>query len=203
MNVQERTFTAKLRSCKTTFNNLYWGFLQTKQQEWWQEIAIQYRKKNNSILHIVAFLYKLHISKSIKSITYKPQPAVVETPPKPAVVETPPKPAVVETPPQPAVVETPPKPAVVETPPQPSVVETSPKPVVVEEPVIKKQRFLGAIRHTPLSNYKEWRKAKMGMKTSEKVETKIFSKWKIEDNFDPKKYNKNIPWFNYIDENMI
>ena len=158
MNVQERTFTAKLRSCKTTFNNLYWGFLQTKQQEWWQEIAIQYRKKNNSILHIVAFLYKLHISKSIKSITYKPLPAVVETPPK---------------------------------------------PVVVEEPVIKKQRFLGAIRHTPLSNYKEWRKAKMGMKTSEKVETKIFSKWKIEDNFDPKKYNKNVPWFNYIDENMI
>ena len=45
MNVQERTFTTKLRSCKTTFNNLYWGFLQTKQQELWQEIAIQYKKK--------------------------------------------------------------------------------------------------------------------------------------------------------------
>ena len=149
MNVQERAFTTKLRSCKTTFNNLYWGFLQTKQQEWWQEIAIQYRKKNNSILHILAFLYKIHISKSIKSITHKPKPVVV-----------------------------------------------------VEAPPIKKPKFLGAIRHTPLSNYKEWRKVKMGIKTSEKIETNKLSKWKIEDNFDPKKYNKNVPWFNYIYENM-
>ena len=43
----------------------------------------------------------------------------------------------------------------------------------------------------------------MGIKTNEKIETKLFSEWKIKDKFDPKKYNKNIPWFNYIDENMI
>ena len=43
----------------------------------------------------------------------------------------------------------------------------------------------------------------MGMKTSEKVETIKFSEWKKADNFDPKKYNKNVPWFNYINENMI
>ena len=45
----------------------------------------------------------------------------------------------------------------------------------------------------------------MGIKTNEKIETKIFSEWKKEDNFDPspKKYNKNVPWFNYINENMI
>ena len=172
MNVQERTFTTKLRSCKTTFNNLYWGFLQTKQQELWQEIAIQYKKKNNSILHIVAFLYKIYISKSIKSITHKTNSIdVIETSPKPIVV-----------------VEAPPKPI-----------------VVVEKQPIKKQKFLGAVRHTPLSNYKEWRKAEMGIKTNEKIETKIFSEWKKEDNFDPspKKYNKNVPWFNYINENMI
>ena len=167
MNVQEKTFTTKLRNCKTTFNNLYWGFLQTKQQELWQEIAIQYRKKNNSILHIVALLYKIHIYKSIKSITHKPKPIVVSPPTKPVVVSPP------------------------------------TKPVVVSPPTIKKQKFLGAIKHTPLSNYKEWRKAEMGIKTNEKIETKLFSEWKIKDKFDPKKYNKNIPWFNYIDENMI
>ena len=194
MNIQEKAFTTKLRTCKTTFNNLYWGFLQTKQQEWWQEIVVQYKKKNNSIVHIIAFLYKLHISKSIPSITHKPKPPIVKSLPESKEVKSPQKTEVVESPPESKIVE---------SPPESKVVESLPKSEVVESSPIKKQKFLGAIRHTPLSNYKEWRKAKMGMKTNEKVETKIFSEWKKEDNFDPKKYNKNIPWFNYINENMI
>jgi len=167
MDCNNKILTKSLRTCKTTFNNLYWGFLQSHQQELWQELILRYKNKHDSVLHIVAFLYKIYmyklkISHKVKTIK-SPEPA------KPVELTKP--------------------------------VE----PVKSVEPtkLVKKEKFLGAIRHTPLSNYKEWKKSEMGFKTSDKVETKLFSEWKKKDNFNPKLYNKDVPWFNYISENML
>ena len=145
---------------------MYWGFLASKQQDLWMSIAFQYKKKNsNNILHIVAFLYKIYLTKSIKSISSKQEPKSEVSQPK-----------------------------------QKSEPEVSqPKQETVTH---KKQKFTGAYRHTPGSNYKEWKKAQNNIKTYEKVETKLFNKWKEEDDFNPKKYNDSVPWFEYIDKYM-
>ena len=157
MTATEQQFIDTIRKCKTNINNMYWGFLLSKQHELWQTIATQYKKKyTNNPLHIVAFLYKLYLRKPIKHVTPKQQLVT----PKPELV--------------------------------------TPK----QQQVSTKQKFRGAYRHTAGSNYKEWKKSQKGIKTHEKIETKIFNKWKIEDNFDPKKYNKTVPWFEYIDTYM-
>jgi len=156
---------------------MYWGFLASKQQDLWMSIAFQYKKKNsNNILHIVAFLYKIYLTKSIKSISTKQEPKSEVSQPK-----------------QKSEPE-------VSQPKQKSEPEVSqPKQETVTH---KKQKFTGAYRHTPGSNYKEWKKAQNNIKTYEKVETKLFNKWKEEDDFNPKKYNDSVPWFEYIDKYM-
>ena len=166
MNSSEHLFIDKFRKYKTSINNMYWGFLASKQQDLWMSIAFQYKKKNsNNILHIVAFLYKIYLTKSIKSISSKQEPKSEVSQPK-----------------------------------QKSEPEVSqPKQETVTH---KKQKFTGAYRHTPGSNYKEWKKAQNNIKTYEKVETKLFNKWKEEDDFNPKKYNDSVPWFEYIDKYM-
>ena len=178
MTATEQQFIDTIRKCKTNINNMYWGFLLSKQHELWQTIATQYKKKyTNNPLHIVAFLYKLYLRKPIKHVTPKQQLVT----PKPELVT--PKQQQVST-----------KPELV-----------TPKPELVtpkQQQVSTKQKFRGAYRHTAGSNYKEWKKSQKGIKTHEKIETKIFNKWKIEDNFDPKKYNKTVPWFEYIDTYM-
>ena len=158
---------------------MYWGFLASKQQDLWVSIASQYKKKNsNNILHIVAFLYKIYLTKSTKSISSKTKQEVKQD---------------VSQPKQQAKQD-------VSQPKQQAKQDVSqPKQESVTH---KKQKFTGAYRHTPGSNYKEWKKAQNNIKTHEKVETKLFNKWKEEDAFDPKKYNDSVPWFEYIDKYM-
>jgi len=167
---------------------MYWGFLASKQQDLWMSIAFQYKKKNsNNILHIVAFLYKIYLTKSIKSISSKQEPKSEVSQPK---QKSEPE---VSQPKQKSEPE-------VSQPKQKSEPEVSqPKQETVTH---KKQKFTGAYRHTPGSNYKEWKKAQNNIKTYEKVETKLFNKWKEEDDFNPKKYNDSVPWFEYIDKYM-
>jgi len=178
---------------------MYWGFLASKQQDLWMSIAFQYKKKNsNNILHIVAFLYKIYLTKSIKSISSKQEPKSEVSQPK---QKSEPE---VSQPKQKSEPE-------VSQPKQKSEPEVS-QPKQKSEPEVsqpkqetvthKKQKFTGAYRHTPGSNYKEWKKAQNNIKTYEKVETKLFNKWKEEDDFNPKKYNDSVPWFEYIDKYM-
>ena len=151
---------------------MYWSFLQTKQQEWWQEIVSQYKKKHNSIIHLVSFLYKLYISKTKLVKTVKSVEHVKHVEPTKSV--------------------------------EPVKPVESVKPVEPVKPVVKRPKCYCANKHTPLSNYKEWKKNQMGFKSSDSVPTNIMNKWQKEDNFDknPKKYTANLPWYNYITLNM-
>ena len=158
---------------------MYWGFLASKQQDLWVSIASQYKKKNsNNILHIVAFLYKIYLTKSTKSISSKTKQEVKQdvSQPKQEVKQNFSQPK--------------------------QEVKQDISQSKQESVTHKKQKFTGAYRHTPGSNYKEWKKAQNNIKTHEKVETKLFNKWKEEDAFDPKKYNDSVPWFEYIDKYM-
>ena len=177
MNSSEHLFIDKFRKYKTNINNMYWGFLVSKQHDLWIAITSQYKKlHSNNALHIVVFLYKIYLTKNKKSISPKqiPEPIV----PKPKQI--------------PEQIVTKPKPH--------PIVSTPQEPVILQHDSLTpaKQKFTGAYRHTPGSNYKEWKKAQQNIKTYEKIETKIFNKWKEEDNFDPKKYNITVPWFEYI-----
>ena len=169
---------------------MYWGFLASKQQDLWVSIASQYKKKNlNNILHIVTFLYKIYITKSTKSISSKSKQEVKQdvSQPKQEVKQD----------------VSQPKQEVKQDVSQPKQeVEQNVSQSKQESVTHKKQKFTGAYRHTPGSNYKEWKKAQNNIKTHEKVETKLFNKWKEEDAFDPKKYNDSVPWFEYIDKYM-
>ena len=225
MDCNNKILTKSLRKCKTTFNNLYWGFLQSHQQELWQELVLRYKNKHDSVLHIVAFLYKIYmyklkLSNKVKTIKSPESAKSVEPtkPVEPAKPVQPTKPVEPTKSVEPVKPVEPAKPVEPTKPVEPAKSVEPAKPVESAKPVepaklvelnksdelpVKKQKFLGAIRHTPLSNYKEWKKSEMGFKTSDKVETKLFSEWKIQDNFNPKLYNKNVPWFNYISENML
>ena len=180
---------------------MYWGFLASKQQDLWVSIASQYKKKNsNNILHNVAYLYKIYLTKSTKSISSKTKQEVKQdvSQPKQQAKQD------VSQPKQQAKQD-------VSQPKQQAKQDVSQPKQEIEQNVSqskqesvthKKQKFTGAYRHTPGSNYKEWKKAQNNIKTHEKVETKLFNKWKEEDAFDPKKYNDSVPWFEYIDKYM-
>ena len=190
MDRTEHLFIDKFRKYKTSINNMYWGFLASKQKDLWVSIASQYKKKNsNNILHNVAFLYKIYLTKSTKSISSKTKQEVKQdvSQPKQQVKQD--------------VSQS--KQQVKQDVSQPKQeVEQNVSQSKQDSVTYKKQKFTGAYRHTPGSNYKEWKKAQNNIKTHEKVETKLFNKWKEEDAFDPKKYNDSVPWFEYIDKYM-
>ena len=205
MDSTEHLFIDKFRKYKTSINNMYWGFLASKQQDLWVSIASQYKKKNsNNILHIVAFLYKIYLTKSIKSISPKQEPEPdVSQPKQKSEPKQEPEPDISQPKQEPKLEVSQPK---QEPEPNVSQPKQEPEPAVSqpkqEAITHKKQKFTGAYRHTPGSNYKEWKKAQNNIKTYEKVETKLFNKWKEEDDFNPKKYNDSVPWFEYIDKYM-
>lgn len=62
--------------------------------------------------------------------------------------------------------------------------------------------FLGKKPHTPLNNYKEWKKNQRGLPHSISLRRGEINKWTLEDGFDPRIYDESIPWFNYIQINM-
>ena len=191
---------------------MYWGFLASKQHDLWVSIASQYKKKNShNILHIVAFLYKIYLAKSIKSISSKPKQE-----PKPSISQ--PK---QETKPRVSQPKQETKPRVSQQKQETKTSNSQPKqeskssfsqPQQESSPYVsqpkqesityKKQKFTGAYRHTPASNYKEWKKSENNIKTYEKIDTKLLNEWKEEDGFNPKIYNDSLPWFEYIDKYM-
>ena len=51
MDRTEHLFIDKFRKYKTSINNMYWGFLASKQQDLWVSIASQYKKKKIRIIY--------------------------------------------------------------------------------------------------------------------------------------------------------
>ena len=75
MDSTEHLFIDKFRKYKTSINNMYWGFLHQNNKIYGCQLLLNTKKKNsNNILHIVAFLYKIYLTKSIKSISPKQEP---------------------------------------------------------------------------------------------------------------------------------
>ena len=226
MNAITHKQFSQLRNCKTSFNDIYWGFLNTNiAPQRWSDIVSRYKNhKTIHIFHIVTYLYKIYIKSSFNKSTIKPligvtkplvtkplvtKPVIVS---KPVVVVTK---QVIESKPlvtKPVVVS---KPVVVVT---KQVIESKPlvtKPVIVSKPVVVvtkpvvvvveviKEKFTGAYRHTAVSNYKEWAKSQRSFTAQYKIKTHEINAWRLEDNFDPKNYNHTHPWFHYIDNHMI
>jgi len=227
MNAITHKQFSQLRNCKTSFNDIYWGFLNTNiAPQRWSDIVSRYNNhKTTHIFHIVTYLYKIYIKSSFNKSTIKPlltiKPVVIESKPvvvtKPVVIESKPvvivtKPVVVVTKPvvvvtKPVVIES--KPVVIESKPvvvvgvtKPVVIESKPVVVVVGIEVIK-EKFTGAYRHTALSNYKEWAKSQRSFNTNYKINSATFSEWQRHDKFNKKFYNTTHPWFHYIDNHMI
>ena len=233
MNAITHKQFSQLRNCKTSFNDIYWGFLNTNiAPQRWSDIVSRYNNhKTIHIFHIVTYLYKIYIKSSFNKSTIKPvvlltkplltkpviesKPLIGVTKPlvtKPVIVS---KPVVVVTK---QVIESKPlvtkpvvivsKPVVVVTKP---VIESKPlltKPVIVSKPggvvvEVIKEKFTGTYRHTAVSNYKEWAKSQRSFTAQYKIKTDELKAWKLEDNFDPKNYNHTHPWFHYIDNHMI
>ena len=205
MNAITHKQFSQLRNCKTSFNDIYWGFLNTNiAPQRWSDIVSRYKNhKTTHIFHIVTYLYKIYIKSSFNKSTIKPlvtKPVPVTKPvvgvTKPVIVTKP----VVVTKPVPVT-----KPVVVTNP----VIVTKPvvgvtKPLVTKPVVVViKQKFTGAYRHTALSNYKEWAKSQRSFTAQYKIKTHEINAWRLEDNFDPKNYNHTHPWFHYIDNHMI
>ena len=179
MNAITHKQFSQLRNCKTSFNDIYWGFLNTNiAPQRWSDIVSRYKNhKTIHIFHIVTYLYKIYIKSSFNKSTIKPLIGVT----KPLVT----KPLVT-------------KPVIVS---KPVVVVTKPVVVVVVEVI--KEKFTGAYRHTAVSNYKEWAKSQRSFTAQYKIKTHEINAWRLEDNFDPKNYNHTHPWFHYIDNHMI
>ena len=214
MNAITHKQFSQLRNCKTSFNDIYWGFLNTNiAPQRWSDIVSRYNNhKTIHIFHIVTYLYKIYIKSSFNKSTIKPllvtKPLVTKPlVTKPVIVSKPlvTKP-VIESKPlvtKPVVIES--KPVVVTKP----VVVIESKPVVVTKPVVVvgveviKEKFTGAYRHTALSNYKEWAKSQRSFNTNYKINSATFSEWQRHDKFNKKFYNTTHPWFHYIDNHMI
>ena len=183
-------------------NNMYWDLIRSRDNNLlWYNLVKKFRNKfSQPLIHIVAFLYKIYL---IKISQLKKNNILTTTPPKQKPTTTPKQ--TPTTPPK-QTPTTPPKQTPDRKPvPLPSDLSTPPK----QEPTIEpkqeirkiKKTFSGALRHTPGSNYKEWKKEICNWK-EERVDNKTFSEWKKQDKFDPKKYDTSCPWYKYIDLNM-
>jgi hypothetical protein len=175
MNAITHKQFSQLRNCKTSFNDIYWGFLNTNiAPQRWSDIVSRYNNhKTTHIFHIVTYLYKIYIKSSFNKSTIKPLLTI-----KPVVIESKPLLTI--------------KPVVIES-----------KPVVVVGIEVIKEKFTGAYRHTALSNYKEWAKSQRSFNTNYKINSATFSEWQRHDKFNKKFYNTTHPWFHYIDNHMI
>ena len=188
-------------------NNMYWDLIRSRDNNLlWYNLVKKFRNKfSQPLIHIVAFLYKIYLIKisqlkknNILPITTPKQEPITTpkqepiTPPKQEPI-TPPK----QEPTRPTKQE-PTKPTK-----QEPTKPTKQEPTIEPEQEVRKikKTFSGALRHTPGSNYKEWKK-EMCNWTQERVDNKTFSEWKKQDKFDPKKYDASCPWYKYIDLHM-
>ena len=70
-------------------------------------------------------------------------------------------------------------------------------------PSSHKPVFSGKIPHSPVNNYKEWKKSQLSLPPSHSFKRDELMLMKSDDHFDPKVYNDSLPWFQFISHNMI
>ena len=228
MNAITHKQFSQLRNCKTSFNDIYWAFLNTNiAPQRWSDIVSRYNiLKTTHIFHIVTYLYKIYIKSSFnKSSIITPStitpsiitPSIITPSIITPTIITPtiitPKLTTTKSVPSvhsvPKSVHSVPASVHKSVPSVPaSVVDSVPGGVPKSVPsvpasVVIKQKFTGAIRHTTLANYKEWAKSQRSFNTTHKVTNATFAEWKLFDKFHSYSYNPGTPWFNYIDLHMI
>ena len=65
-----------------------------------------------------------------------------------------------------------------------------------------KPEYTGKSPHTALSNFKQWVLQKKGLEFNITVKKADMDEYKKEYNCDPKKYDAECPWFEFIKHNM-
>ena len=65
-----------------------------------------------------------------------------------------------------------------------------------------KPQFYGKKPHTPTNNYKQWKLSSLKLPPNHVFSNKILAQYKIDDNFDPKIYTSEQPWYNFIYTHM-
>lgn len=65
-----------------------------------------------------------------------------------------------------------------------------------------KPLYTGKCPNTALSNFKEWVLQEKGLELNSKISRDDQASYKTEFNFDPKKYDEDCPWFEFIQNNM-
>ena len=65
-----------------------------------------------------------------------------------------------------------------------------------------KPLYSGKCPNTALSNFKEWVRQEKGLELNSKISRDDQAAYKTEFNFDPKKYDEDCPWFEFIQNNM-
>lgn len=63
--------------------------------------------------------------------------------------------------------------------------------------------FSGKIPHSPINNYKEWKKSQLSLPPSHSFKRQELLSHKLHDNFQHDIYNDALPWFHFISNNMI
>ena len=194
-SITEDLLLEKIGKCKRAMNNMYWEFIRSRDNNiLWHNLIKKFKNKfSNHTVHIVALLYKIYIKNiQLQNNILTPKP-VPKSPPTP-VPKSPPTPV--------------PKSPPTQVPKSPLTQESSSQPLHLSKQndtniksIQIKKKFTGACRHTPGSNYKEWKKSVCDWKDN-RVDNKTFSEWKKQDNYDSKKYDSSCPWFKYIDINM-
>ena len=203
--INQNLLLETLRDNKIKSNQMYWNFLNDLKPYFWSSLVYRLSYFNNKhhkkCLSILLKLSQIHITKSksttvTKSASKSSNKSQAKQETKHVTkVET--KPATkVETKPV-TKVET--KPA--------TKVETKPATKVETKPASdskkNKPRFKGKLPNSAINNYKEWKKNKLNIDSSQAISRTKFAQVCKEDNFDKDIYNDKCPWFEYIKHNMI
>ena len=65
-----------------------------------------------------------------------------------------------------------------------------------------KPEYKGKKPDSAVNNYKEWKKHQLGISPDKSLSRFEYDKGKEDDNFNPKEYDDNCLWYNYIENNM-
>lgn len=71
-----------------------------------------------------------------------------------------------------------------------------------EEQTLDKPKYTGKAAHTPLSNFKQWVLKQKNLEFNSSVKKTEMDEYRQEYNFDPKNYDEEVPWYNFININM-
>ncbi len=74
------------------------------------------------------------------------------------------------------------------------------KPIESHKVEKVKLKYTGKISHTPLVNYKEWKKNQLNISN---LSQSLLKSEQVNDGFNKDIYNDTKPWYNYISINMI